>query len=404
VRLAVISPFLDRRHGTELCIVERIERLASNDDWEIHLYSQRVEDVDGVIQRSDTRGTSEGSILWHRVSKIPGPHIVQFLWWFAVNHVQRWRDSRTPERRPDLTYSPGINCLDADAIVVHIVFHELHARVCPELHLNKIPLRRWPRSIHRKLYYHLIMALEDRIYRCPQVHLAAVSRQVADQLQKHFQRADVPIIPNGVDTSRFCPEKRLARRHLARQSFGFMDAEFVLLLIGNDWKTKGLDALLEAMRLVRDLPFRLLVVGQDDPELYASVLRKLGLQDRVRLFPNSADVLSFYAAADAYVGPSLEDAFGLPILEAMACSLPVIASVRAGASEVIEDGQSGLLLHHPKCADELASLLVRLFHDASLQQNLGRAAVKTATRYNWEANAAKTKSFLRGVVRSRRSS
>jgi glycosyltransferase involved in cell wall biosynthesis len=404
VRLAVVSPFLDRRHGTELCIVEQIERLASQFDWEIHLYSQRVEDVNHVIESSGTPGASVGSILWHKVSKIRGPHIVQFLWWFAANQLRRWRDRRSAERGHDLTYSPGVNCLDADAIVVHIVFHELYARVCSELHLRKLPFHSWPRSIHRKLYYHLIMALENKIYRKPQVRLAAVSQHVADHLRKHFQRADVAVIPNGVDTSRFCPEARFTRRHLARQSFGFTDADFVLLLIGNDWKNKGLDVLLEAMALVQDLPFRLLVVGRDNPGLYASVLRKHRMQDRVLLFPNSADVLSFYAAADAYVGPSLEDAFGLPILEAMACSLPVIASVHAGASEAIEDGQSGLLLHHPECAYELSALLLRLFHDGNLQQKLGLGGAQTAARYNWEANTAKTEIFLNGAIRNRHSS
>lgn len=402
MRLAVVSPFLDRRHGTELCIVEQIERLAFDYNWDIHLYSQRVEGVKLSVEGSGTPGVSGGGILWHKVSGVPGPHIVQFLWWLAANQLRRWRDRRGTERRPDLIYSPGINCLDADAIVVHIVFHEFYARVRSELRLRKLHLRTWPRSIHRKLYYQLIMALEKKIYSDPRIHLAAVSRHVAEQLQKHFERSDVTVIPNGVDTSRFCPETRLARRDLARESFGFTNADFVLLLIGNDWKNKGLDTLLQAMRLIQDLPFCLLVVGRDDPGLYASVLRKHGLQARVRLVPNSADVLSFYAAADVYVGPSLEDAFGLPILEAMACSLPVIASVRAGASEAIEDGQSGLLLQNPESADELSALLLRLFHDANLQQKLGRAAAQTAKRYNWETNAARTKAFLSEAVRSHR--
>lgn len=61
----------------------------------------------------------------------------------------------------------------------------------------------------------------------------------------------------------------------------------------------------------------------------------------------SADVLFFYAAADAYVAPSLEESFGLPIMEAMACGLPVIASVQSGASETIVDGETGYLLRDP---------------------------------------------------------
>src|SRR5205814_3937555 len=121
------------------------------------------------------------------------------------------------------------------------------------------------------------------------------------------------------------------------------DSDFVILLIGNDWKKKGLDQLLLALAII-EIPIQLLVVGKDDPGLYRPALRQLRLDDRVRFLAPSADVLSFFAAADAYVAPSLEDAFGLPILEAMACGLPVIASVQAVASEHILDGLQGSLV------------------------------------------------------------
>jgi len=393
LRVAVVSPFLDRRHGTELCIIEQIERLASEQGWEIHLYSQRVEDVKGLSAHSAK--DSGGRILWHRVSDIPGPHLFKYLWWLLANHLRRRRDFRNPDLRPDVTYSPGINCFDADAIVVHIVFHEFYQRVRPELRLNRLPLPAWPRTIHRMLYYRLTMALERRIYRNPRVHLAAVSRMVAEQLRIHFDRADVAIIPNAVDTTaRFNKAARLSCRSSARNSFGFSDSEFVLLLIGNDWKTKGLDQLLGAIQLNQDLPLRLLVLGRDNPALYNPLLRKTGTLDRVRFLPPSSDVLSVYACADAYVGPSLEDAFGLPILEAMACGLPVIASARAGASEIIEDGRTGLLLRQPENPGELATLLRQLFQDKSLQQKLGELAARTAANLTWDKNAAQTASFL----------
>jgi len=243
------------------------------------------------------------------------------------------------------------------------------------------------------------MFLERRIYRNPRVRLAAVSQIVANKLLNHFQRADVAVIPNGVDTARFFPAARLARSSRARNSFGFEDTDFVLLLIGNDWKNKGLDQLLMAMVLLRGLPFRLLVVGNDDPRPYYSLIRESGLGDRVGFQPTSPDVLSFYAAADAYVGPSREDAFGLPVLEAMACGLPVIASARAGVSEMIEDGRNGLILRQPENPEELATLLRRLFQDRALQQDLGEAAALTAKEFSWEANTAKTLDFLNETAR-----
>jgi UDP-glucose:(heptosyl)LPS alpha-1,3-glucosyltransferase len=399
LRLAVVSPFLDRSHGTELCIVEQIERLASQHGWEIQLYSQRVEDLKGLS--ANTAKDSGGRIFWHKVSGFPGPHLFKFIWWFFANRVRRWRDSRNPHLRPDLTYSPGINCFDADAIIVHIVFHEFYLRVRSELRLSRLPLSAWPRTLHRKLYYGLIMFLERRIYRNSRIHLAAVSRMVADQLRTHFDRADVAVIPDAVDTARFNPAARLSRRSSARNSLGHSDSEFVLLLIGNDWKKKGLDQLLRAMQLDQDLPLRLLVVGRDDPALYNALLQESGTLGHVRFLPPTPDILFVYASADAYVGPSLEDAFGLPILEAMACALPVIASARAGASEMIEDGRTGLILRQPENPEELATLLRRLFQDKSLQQELGETAAQVAQLFSWETNTTKTLNFLKETARMR---
>ena len=115
---------------------------------------------------------------------------------------------------------------------------------------------------------------------------------------------------------------RLARRTGARQRRVFCDEDFVLLLIGNDWRSKGLLTILEAMAALSLLPLRLLVVGNDSAESFRARAVQLGLQDRCRWEISSPDVLDFYAAADVYVSPSREDSFGLPVAEAMACGLP----------------------------------------------------------------------------------
>jgi hypothetical protein len=143
MRLTVVSPFLDRLHGTELCIIEQIERLASQHKWEIHVYAQRVEGVKGLRVASESAQASPGSIFWHKVPAVPGPHLTNYVWWFFVNTWQRSRDRNSGRVRPDLVYSPGINCLDADVIVVHIVFHAFLQRVRSELDFNRVPLRSW---------------------------------------------------------------------------------------------------------------------------------------------------------------------------------------------------------------------------------------------------------------------
>ena len=396
MRLAVVSPFLDRQHGTEVCVIEQIERLVRTGRCSVELYSQKVSQLNGVRPAALVLPGEQVDIRWHQVSDIPGPHLIKYLWWFGANYWQRRQDKRSGRVRPDIVYSPGINCPDADVIVVHIVFHAFYEQVRSELALHRLPFRSWPRVVHRKLYYKLVKSLERKIYSDRRVRLMAVSSLVARQLKVHFQREDVVVIPNAVDTLRFTSEARITKRVAARQSLSYQDSEFLLLLIGNDWKKKGLDALIEASALLKDLPLQILVVGADEPALYHLLIEKLGVQQRVRFEKPSMDVLTFYAAADLYVGPSLEDSFGLPILEAMACGVPVIASANAGASELVHDGETGLILRDPRNETELASLIRKIHGDDTLRTSMGAAASRyVASNCNWDENAEKTWQVLK---------
>ena len=83
------------------------------------------------------------------------------------------------------------------------------------------------------------------------------------------------------------------------------DDQFVVLLVGNDWKEKGLAPLIESLAQLRDLPVVLLVAGTDDANPYQAHIADMGLQERVRFPRSRADVQWYYAAADAYLGPSL---------------------------------------------------------------------------------------------------
>ena len=404
LRLAVISPFLDRQHGTERVIIEQLERLSRKPGLEIHLYAQNVEGLSGVSTfRARQKKVSREQIVWHKIPRLPGPHLFAYVWWFFANQFYRWRDAHFRGLAYDLVYSPGINAWDADAIAVHIVFHEFYRRIREDLKFRDAPVRSWLRLLHRRLYYRLMMVLERRIYRRTPC-LSAVSGLVASQLQHYFQRADTLVIRNGVDVSRLSPSSRLAARPAVRERFGLLPGQFTLLLIGNDWKKKGLSILLEALARCHELPLTLLVVGSDDRTPYDAMIRDHNLSDRVVFLDPSPDVLQFYAAADAYVGPSLEDAYGLPIIEAMACGLPVIASSRAGASEIITDRKDGIILLNPRDHCELAQLLRLLCSESGLRERLGGEARVTAQRYTWDCNAAQTWSFLEHAAEKKRAS
>jgi len=344
---------------------------------------------------------AQSRILWHKIPDVPGPHLVKYLWWLLANQFRRRQDRRSLGLHYDLVYSPGINCFDADAIVVHIVFHEFCRQVRGELRLRNTPLRAWPRALHRRLYYHLIMALEKRIYSNPRVMLAAVSGLVARQLQQWFGRDDVLVIPNAVDGEIFNPAARQSRREQARRRFQFKEEDFVVLLVGNDWKKKGLTCLLEAVVRCGSLPLKVLVVGRDDRTTFQPLIGRLNISDLVCFAEPSADVMQFYAAADAYVGPSLEDAFALPAVEAMACGLPVIVSSRAGVCEVIRDGEDGLILEDPRDSRQLGELIRRLCTEPDLCRQLGKAAAETARPYSWERNTEQIQTLFETILGSR---
>jgi glycosyltransferase involved in cell wall biosynthesis len=391
--IAVVSPSLDHQHGTERCIAQQVQRLAREHGFEIHLYCQRVENLEGVeVWGPPTPSAAPGRIFWHKVSDIPGPHLLKFLWWMIANRFHRWLDTRSSRLRFDLVYSPGINCDDAEAIVVHAVFHELVSLSFEDTPSNHFFLYVWPRTIHRQLYYRLLMRLERRIYTREKLLLAAVSVRTAQDLKRHFGRGDVRVIPNGVDLAVFNPTAREARRFQVRLRFAYRDDEFVALLIGNDWNNKGLHTLLNAAAVCVDLPLKLMIVGRDNQGSFRGIVERLGLSSRVRFEDPSADV---------YASPSLHDSFALPVGEAMACGLAVVTSAEAGISAFLQDGVDSFVLQNPRDHGLLASLLRKLCEDPNLRQSIGEKAARTAHRFRSEENVSETKKFLEAAIRTK---
>jgi len=390
-RLAVVSPFLDKNHGTERIAVEWIAQIA--DEFDVHIYSQYVEDLE------------LSTVTWHRIPKLPGPHIANFLWWFGANQVWRAWDRRAKNLEYDLVYSPGVNCFDADAVSVHIVFAEFLRRVRPELAFARNPLRAWPLLLHRRLYYRLVVALEKRVFQRPETQLILTSRRSAEELGRFYGRRErLPLIETGLDHKVFNPELRVASRAGARREVGLRDETFALLLIGNDWRKKGLGTLLDALTQLADLPVRLVVVSNEAAVVSQAVAQYPEVQELVHVLPQRKDVEFYYAAADAYVGPSLEDTFALPAAEAMACGLPVIISARAGAADICHDGVDALVLNDPKDAGALATMIRRLYSDEQFRDRLGVEAAKTARQYTWESNGRELTAIFEEILLRKRQS
>jgi glycosyltransferase involved in cell wall biosynthesis len=377
-RIAVISPFLDKQHGTERCVVEQLNRLGN--DYEIHVYSERVEDIE------------PGKIIWHRVRDIPGPHVLRYLWFFAANHIYRWRDRRFRHLHFDLVLSPGVNCLDADVITSHIVFTVFLRNIRHSLRLRNTPMRSWLRLLHRRLLYRIVVTLEKISYSRRDLYLVVLSNIMMRDVQRSFGKSQF-VFPlyYGVDSQKFSPAVRNSLRAEARRSLGLRKDEFLILLVGNDLITKGLRCLLQAVDLLHNPSIRVAVAGQDDSAPYHKFLREHSMTSRLDFLPVRPDVEFYYAAADLYVGPSLYDGFPLPPLEAMSSGIPAIVSSQAGISEIILDGEAGFVLADPEDFASLAKMIHRLYDDPALCARMGANATRNVAQYTWDRNAAKLK-------------
>jgi UDP-glucose:(heptosyl)LPS alpha-1,3-glucosyltransferase len=385
MHIAVISPFVDRRHGTERAVAELIERLAAKYCDEVDLYAQQIADIGNLRGAGEKAGAGK-KICWHRVGQFPGPLLVGFRGWLWLNRRARRREVRRTGKEPDVLFSPGINALDADVILVHAVFHRLAEL---QTALDRVGLR----GLHRRLYYALLCKFERRIYGDPSVTLAAVSQHTAEQLKRYFGRDDVTVIPNGVDVQNFSPAAIAPLREAARTQRHCSPEQPVLLLVGNDWRNKGLGTLLLAMANCQELPLRLLVVGQDEQPPFRAQAAAAGVLERVEFCSPVAEVRWLYAAADILVAPSLEDSFNLPVLEAMACGLPVIVSRKAGVSEWLTHGFDALLLKDPENTSELADA-IRAAAGLQLRKTLSENAVATARKFSWDEHAAQLRQLM----------
>jgi glycosyltransferase involved in cell wall biosynthesis len=127
-----------------------------------------------------------------------------------------------------------------------------------------------------------------------------------------------------------------------------------------------------------------------------ALIARLGIADRVRWLGHAptADLPSVYASADVLLMPSLHEGFGLPVLEAMACGTPVVASNAGALPEVI--GDAGLTAD-PLDVDGLAGAIARVLVDPGLRAELRRRGLARAATFTWERTAEATLDIYRRV-------
>jgi glycosyltransferase involved in cell wall biosynthesis len=215
--------------------------------------------------------------------------------------------------------------------------------------------------------------------------------------------AKLRLINEAVDHDLFKPgDAGLARTHVA--SYG-VTKPFVLF-VSSLWPYKNCDGLLHAWKIARnELPGRqLAIVGSLRIEKYAAELRalaaELGIEDDV-VFVGGVpleETVNFYRAADVFVYPSLNETFGLPILEAMACGCPVVTS---DVSAMPETAGGAALLADPKAPESLARAIVEAAQPSNRDRLLDLGFAR-ARQFTWSATAVQTLDVYREVAAKRK--
>jgi len=221
--------------------------------------------------------------------------------------------------------------------------------------------RRLLRNLTEKLNRRQVLAgeMERQVVTDPGVRLLPVSKMVAGELQRYYQRTDgVRVVFNAVDVPAMTDGERAEHRRRLR---GEMDADaetVVFLTVATNWPLKGVAESIAAFakwhaRHPRGTNARLVLLGRDDVEDYATQAAAAGLARHV-VFPGATEnVTPWYAAADVCVLLSWYDPCSRVVLEAMRMGLPSITTAFNGAAEALADG-AGLVVPSPADAFAVA--------------------------------------------------
>jgi glycosyltransferase involved in cell wall biosynthesis len=269
----------------------------------------------------------------------------------------------------------------------------LHAHVARDY-----PLAAMATKLHRRtklvITRHVLFPL-NRLHSITLSHVArviAVSGGVARVLsaQNIFPANKITIIPNGSDFHRLDAGLEGRSRGEFRRRFGIPPEGLLVGTVGELKKEKGHEDFLRAAALIvkerADAHF--VIAGADATREggYGASLERLivelNLTGRVHLTGWLEEVALLFAALDVYVSASHTESFGLSIVEAMACSLPVVATATEGAREIIDREEIGVLVP-VRDVEVLARAVLRLLDDAGARTHLGsNASVSVRERFS----------------------
>ncbi len=254
----------------------------------------------------------------------------------------------------------------------------------------------WARTFYGRVVARRLARRQDEII--------AISDNTARDIDSFFQvpRERVKVVYNGLEHGRFFPGSReQAQAEMARKHG--LQSPFFLYVARLEHPAKNHVRLITAFNQFKTITHSdwQLVFGGSDwhgaEAIHAAATESPFREDiRVLGFVGNEELPNLYRAADAFVYPSLYEGFGLPPIEAMACGCPVISSVRGSLGEVVADAA---VIVDPEDTDSIAAQLGRVAGSDNLRDQLRKAGLAQAKKFDWQRTASETLSIYTRVAR-----
>lgn len=233
-----------------------------------------------------------------------------------------------------------------------------------------------------------------------------INPEDAECIPPETRQSMLPAFLDGAGDRRAMAERSRLRNDMAARWHLPLDCPWIVAvaMMREDVKLASYRILADALSGLTALPWRLLLVGDGParPAVEAAFARALGEANaRVRylgVVPQAA-VAEPLAAADLYAWPSINEAYGMALLEAQACGLAVVSGDRPGVTAILRDGETGFLVPTGQ-VQPFAAALERLLSDPALCRKMGAAAAANAAqRHDLAAAADALSAVLREAVR-----
>lgn len=200
-------------------------------------------------------------------------------------------------------------------------------------------------------------------------YVLTLSTFAAESMLRHGWPADRLFTVNlGVDVQRFSPKQTYRR-----------DGPLRLLFVGTMTKRKGLEVLLQALRLLPPKTVELTLIGPMADA--ADLLSAHAGQFQYRSFLHHEELAAHYQQADLFVFPSLLDSWAQTVVEAMACGTPAIVTENTGAKDAVRQGGGWVV--PPNDARALADAIQFCADNRDVVEERGRRSGDIAQRYTW---------------------